>query len=305
MNIASDITQLVGGTPMVYLNRIAGGSSAKIALKLEFFNPMSSVKDRIATSMIEDGIKNGNITQHTMVVEPTSGNTGIGLAFVCAVKGLSLVLFMPENMSRERQLILKAFGAKLILTPASEGMPGAIKHAEEYVKNNLDCFMPQQFKNPANPQIHRETTGPEIWRDTDGKIDIFVSGVGTGGTLTGAGEYLKEKNPRIQVIAVEPAESPVLSGGTKGPHMIQGIGAGFIPEILNTSIIDKIIKVEGAEAAKVQKALSKEEGLFTGISAAAAVWAALQEAEKEENEGRLIVVIIPDNGERYLTMNWM
>lgn len=304
MRIAEDITKLVGKTPLVRLNRIREDCRGNVVVKLEAFNPMGSIKDRIAVNMIEDGIKRGLINDKTVVVEPTSGNTGIGLCFVCAARGIPIKIFMPENFSEERRKIMKALGAELILTSAAQGMTGAINEAVKYSKNNENVFMPQQFENPANPQIHRETTAMEIWEDTEGKIDILVAGVGTGGTITGVGEVLKSKKPEVKIVAVEPFESPVLSGGIKGPHIIQGIGAGFIPGVLNMNIIDEIITVRGEEAVIIQKRLAKEEGIFAGISSAAAVYAALNLACRKENHGKLIVAILPDTGERYISSEW-
>ncbi len=304
MKIADDITKLVGKTPLVKLNKIMKNCSATIVVKLEAFNPMGSIKDRIAVNMIEDGIKRGLINEDTVVVEPTSGNTGIGLCFVCAAKGIPIKIFMPENFSEERRKIMRALGAELILTSVGQGMTGAINEAVKYSKTHENVFMPQQFENPANPQIHRETTALEIWDDTDGEIDILVAGVGTGGTITGVGEVLKQKKPDVNIVAVEPFESPVLSGGNKGSHIIQGIGAGFVPDVLNLKIIDEIIKVRGEEAVIIQKKLAKEEGIFAGISSAAAVYAALSLAGRKENEGKLIVAILPDTGERYISSEW-
>ncbi|WP_037585759.1 cysteine synthase A [Stenoxybacter acetivorans] len=302
MSIASSITDLIGNTPLVQLGQLAKGLPAKVALKLEFFNPGGSVKDRIATAMIDAAEKAGKIKADTVIVEPTSGNTGIGLAMVCAARGYSLILTMPETMSKERQMLLRAYGAQLILTPGAEGMGGAIARAEALVNENPDhYFMPQQFENTANPEVHRRTTAEEIWRDTDGEVDIFVGGVGTGGTITGVGEVLKAKKPAVQVFAVEPAASPVLSGGAKGPHPIQGIGAGFVPKTLNTEIYDGVIQVGNEDAFTTARALAVKEGLLVGISSGAAVWAALQLAAKAENSGKLIVVVIPSNGERYLS----
>ena len=299
--IANDITELVGNTPLVKLNKLTKGVEAEIVGKLEFFNPTGSVKDRIGVSMITEAEKKGLLKKDSIVVEPTSGNTGISLAFVCAVKGYRLVLTMPDTMSIERRKILEAFGAEIVLTPGSEGMKGAVKKAEEIVKKNCKAFMPQQFNNPANPEIHRKTTALEIWEDTDGKVDILVSGVGTGGTITGVAEVIKKRKPSFKAIAVEPANSPVLSGGEPGPHKIQGIGAGFVPGVLNRDIIDEIIKVTNEEAMICARRLAKEEGIFAGISSGAAVWAAIEVAKRKENKGKLIVVILPDLGDRYLS----
>ncbi len=302
MNIASSITDLIGNTPLVELNRLSAGLPAKVVAKLEFFNPGSSVKDRIAAAMIDAAEKAGKINANTIIVEPTSGNTGIGLAMVCAARGYKLVITMPESMSKERRMLLRAFGAELVLTPAAEGMGGAIAKAQELVDSNPDVyFMPQQFENPANPEIHRQTTAEEIWRDTDGQIDIFVGGVGTGGTVTGVGEVIKARKPEVQVFAVEPEASPVLSGGQKGPHPIQGIGAGFVPKNLNTEIYDGVIQVPNDAAFSTARAMAEKEGILVGISSGAAVWSALQLAAKEENKGKLIVVLIPSYGERYLS----
>ena len=302
MNIANSITDLIGNTPLVQLNRLSEGLPAKVVAKLEFFNPGSSVKDRIAVAMIEAAEAAGKINQNTVIVEPTSGNTGIGLAMVCAARGYKLVITMPESMSKERRMLLRAFGAELVLTPAAEGMGGAIAKAQELVDSNPGVyFMPQQFENPANPEVHRKTTAEEIWRDTDGTIDIFVAGVGTGGTVTGVGEVLKSKKSSVEVFAVEPEASPVLSGGQKGPHPIQGIGAGFVPKILNTGIYDGIIQAPAEAAFATARARAENEGLLVGISSGAAVWSALQLAAKPENAGKLIVVLIPSYGERYLS----
>ena len=299
--IVNDVTELIGNTPLVKLNKIAKDVEAKIVGKLEFFNPCGSVKDRIGVSMITEAERKGFLKKDSVVVEPTSGNTGIALAFVCAVKGYRLILTMPDTMSIERRKMLEAFGAEIILTPGSEGMKGAIEKAEEIVKNNRKAFMPQQFKNPANPEIHRKTTALEIWKDTDGKVDILVSGVGTGGTITGIAEVIKKRRPSFKAIAVEPTDSPVLSGGEPGSHKIQGIGAGFVPDVLNRDIIDEIIKVTNEEAMICARRLAKEEGIFAGISSGAAVWAAIKVAKRKENKGKLIVVILPDLGDRYLS----
>lgn len=301
MKIASDVTSLIGNTPMVRINRLAEGAKATIAAKLEFFNPAHSVKDRIALAMIDAAERSGALKKDSIIIEPTSGNTGIGLAMVAAARGYKITLVMPDTMSRERRMLLKAYGADLILTPGSEGMPGAIKKAEELAASDSKYFIPQQFKNPANPEIHRKTTAEEIWRDTDGKVDFLVAGVGTGGTITGIGEVIKARKPSFKVIAVEPDASPVLSGGGKGPHPLQGIGAGFVPDILNTRIYDEIIRVKGDDAFATARAAARLEGLLVGISSGAALWAALQVASREENAGKLIVAIIPSFGERYLS----
>ncbi|WP_325197421.1 cysteine synthase A [Kingella oralis] len=302
MAIAQNINALIGNTPLVQLNQLTQGLPARVAVKLEFFNPAGSVKDRIAIAMVEDAEKTGKIKAGSTIVEATSGNTGIGLAMVCAAKGYKLVIVMPESMSKERRMLLRAYGAELILTPAAEGMSGAIAKAEELVKNNPDThFMPRQFDNPANPEIHRQTTAEEIWRDTDGKVDIFLAGVGTGGTLTGVGEVLKARNPNVQIYAVEPANSPVLSGGEKGAHVIQGLGAGFVPSILNTSVYGSVITVTNEDALATARALAEKEGILAGISSGAAAWAALELAKKPENAGKLIVTVLPDFGERYLS----
>lgn len=301
MKIANDVTQLVGNTPLVRLRRVIDGAEAQVVAKLEFYNPAHSVKDRIGVSMIDAAEKAGKIHKDTVIVEPTSGNTGIGLAMVCAARGYKCVMTMPETVSKERRMILRAYGAEVILTPGSEGMAGAIKKADELVASDPKYFMPQQFKNPANPEIHRQTTAEEIWRDTDGQVDMLVAGVGTGGTITGVGEVIKARKPSFKAIAVEPDASPVLSGGQKGPHPIQGIGAGFVPDVLNTKIYDEIVRVKNDDAMETARRMAKEEGLLVGISSGAAVWAATQVAQRPENRGKLIVVIIPSFGERYLS----
>jgi cysteine synthase A len=298
--IFEDITAVVGFTPLVQLNKLGSGK-ATILAKLESKNPCGSVKDRIALSMIRSAEEQGLITKDTVVIEPTSGNTGIGLAFICAARGHRLILTMPESMSIERRKILRLFGAELVLTPAELGMVGAVEKAEELVAQDPNSFMPQQFKNPANPQIHRETTAKEIWIDTDGKVDILVAGVGTGGTLTGCGEVLKEKNKNLKVVAVEPKDSPTLSGGKPGPHKIQGIGAGFVPDILNVGIVDEIIQVTNQDAIETARRLALKEGILSGISGGANVWAAIQLSQRQENEGKVIVTFICDTGERYIS----
>lgn len=301
MLIADDITKLIGHTPLVRINRLSKGLDARIVAKLEFFNPCGSIKDRIGINMVEAAEKAGILHNNTIIVEPTSGNTGIALAFVCAVKGYGLILTMPETMSMERRSMLKAFGAQLVLTPGALGMRGAIDKAEEIIKENPKAIMLQQFKNPANPEMHARTTAEEIWHDTEGMADVLVAGVGTGGTITGVGTTLKKRKPSFKVIAAEPEASPVLSGGRPGPHKIQGIGAGFIPDILDRSIIDKIVKVSNDDAFDTARRLAKEEGIFCGISSGAAMWAAINIAKMKEFKGSLIVVIIPDLGDRYLS----
>jgi cysteine synthase A len=302
--IVNSITELVGNTPLVRLSKITKGAKGDVVAKLESFNPCSSVKDRIGVSMIRDAEQKGLINKDTVIIEPTSGNTGIALAFVCAAKGYKLILTMPDTMSLERRQLLSAFGAELVLTPGGEGMSGAVRRAQELVADMRNSFMPQQFKNPANPQIHRETTAEEIWRDTDGKVDILVSGVGTGGTITGVAEVIKTRKPGFRAIAVEPADSPVLSGGKSGPHKIQGIGAGFMPQVLRMDLIDEIIKVTNENAGIMARRLAKDEGVLGGISSGAATWAAIEVAKRSENKDKLIVVILPDTGERYLS-TWL
>jgi cysteine synthase A len=302
MNIAGSALELVGNTPLVRLNRIAAGCSAQVIAKLEFFSPGASVKDRIGVAMIEAAERAGTLRPGMVVVEPTSGNTGIALAWVCAVKGYRCLLFMPESMSRERRAVIRAFGAELVLTPAAEGALGAVTRAEELAASDPErYFMPQQFKNPANPDVHRRTTAEEIWRDTDGAADVLVSGIGTGGTITGVGEIIKSHKPAFKCIAVEPDASAVLSGGAKGPHVIQGLGAGFVPEILNRNIYDEIMRVTNDAALETARRMAKEEGLFVGISSGAAVWAALQVARRSEHASQMVVVVLPSYGERYLS----
>lgn len=301
MRIANNVTELIGNTPLVRLNKVTDGAGATVVAKLEYFNPLSSVKDRIGVSMIEALEQAGRIGPDTVILEPTSGNTGIALAFVCAAKGYRCTLVMPDTMSMERRALLRALGAELVLTPGAEGMPGAIAKANEMAGSDARYVVPQQFENPANPAIHRRTTAEEIWRDTDGQADILVAGVGTGGTITGVGQVIKERKPEFRCIAVEPAVSAVLSGKPKGPHKIQGIGAGFIPDILDLSVVDEIVQVEEADAMATARRLAREEGVFAGISSGAAVWAAVQVAKRPENAGKLIVVVIPSTGERYLS----
>lgn len=301
MKIAQNVSELIGNTPLVRLNRLTDGTQATVLAKLEFFNPAHSVKDRLALAMLDAAEAAGKIGPDTVIVEPTSGNTGIGLAMVCAARGYRLIIVMPETMSRERRMLLRAYGAELVLSPGAEGMSGAIAKANELAAGNPNYFIPQQFENPANPEIHRSTTAEEIWRDTDGTVDIFVSGVGTGGTITGVGEVLKARKPEVKVVAVEPDASPVLSGGPKGPHPIQGIGAGFVPAILNTDIYDEVFRVKNDDAFRTARDMAAKEGLLVGISSGAATYAALELAKRPENAGKTIVVIIPSFGERYLS----
>ncbi len=304
VRIANFISELIGHTPLLRLNRITQGCKAEVIAKLESFNPCGSVKDRIGFSMIEAAERAGLIKKDTIILEPTSGNTGIALAFICAAKGYPLVLTMPDTMSAERIHLLRMFGAEVIMTPGNEGMTGAVKAAEEMASKDSRYFIPQQFKNPANPKIHRETTALEIWEDTDGHVDVFVAGVGTGGTITGISDVIKKRKPEFKAIAVEPENSPVLSGGRPGPHKIQGIGAGFVPEVLRMDLVDEVIKVSNEDAGLLARRLAKEEGVLAGISSGAAVWAAIEVAKRQENEGKMIVVLLPDTGERYIS-TWL
>jgi cysteine synthase A len=302
--IYDDITKTIGNTPLVRINKLGKGSGATILAKLESFNPLSSVKDRLGLALIEDAEKRGVLNKDSIIIEPTSGNTGVALAFVAATKGYKLILTMPETMSMERRQLLKILGAELVLTEGAKGMKGAVEKAEELAKTTPNSFIPQQFNNPANPEIHRKTTAEEVWNDTDGKVDIFIGGVGTGGTVTGVGEVLKKRKPDVKIIAVEPKDSPVLSGGKPGPHKIQGIGAGFVPGVFNAKIVDEIIPVANEDAGTIARRLAKEEGILVGISSGAALWAALQVANRPENKGKTIVVLLPDTGERYLS-TWL
>jgi cysteine synthase A len=302
--IFSDITKTVGGTPLVKINKLSEGLDATILAKLEFFNPASSIKDRIGVAMIEAAEKKGLLREGSVIIEPTSGNTGIALAFAAAAKGYRIILTMPDTMSLERRQLLKIFGAEVVLTEGAKGMRGAVEKAEELLKKIPGSFMPQQFNNPANPEAHRRSTAEEIWKDTAGKVDIFIAGIGTGGTITGVGEVLKERNPAVRIIGLEPRDSPVLSGGKPGSHMIQGIGAGFVPQVLNTGIIDEIIAVRHDDAGNIARRLAREEGIFAGISSGAAMWVALEVARRKDSEGKTIVAVLPDTGERYLS-TWL
>jgi cysteine synthase A len=304
MRIAKDIAELVGKTPLVRLNRVTAGANAEVLCKLEFLNPCSSVKDRIGLSMIDAAEREGHLKPDTIILEPTSGNTGIALAFVCAARGYRCTLVMPDTMSIERRKLLRIFGAELVLTPGTEGMPGAVRKAEEMARKDPRYFVPQQFTNPANPEIHRKTTAEEIWNDTDGKADILVAGVGTGGTITGISQVIKQRKPSFRTVAVEPTDSPVLSGGKPGPHKIQGIGAGFVPDVLDMGLVDEVVQVDHQDAGQMARRLAREEGILGGISSGAAVWAALQVAARPENAGKMIVVILPSCGERYLS-TWL